>query len=135
MQSMWAIGMQLVALGCFCKSANAATASDLYLAMEVDSSDVSTSAVTGSSTAYDTTSALGVFVPEMGSDMSILHTGIVGSNPQSGTDLGTYGPTGDQTTLTLELTVPSTANSFSLSFAFFSAEYPEYVGSVYNDAF
>ncbi len=35
----------------------------------------------------------------------------------------------------LELTAPADAHSFSFDFRFFSAEYPDYIGSQYNDTF
>jgi hypothetical protein len=41
----------------------------------------------------------------------------------------------DVTTLRLDVTVPPTANCVSLDYRFLSEEYPEYVGSEYNDAF
>jgi hypothetical protein len=41
----------------------------------------------------------------------------------------------DLSQLKLEIVVPTNARSFSFDFQFFSAEYPEYVGSVFNDTF
>jgi Ca-activated chloride channel family protein len=41
----------------------------------------------------------------------------------------------DRSQLTLTLTAPPDARSFSFDFVFFSAEYPQYVGSSYNDTF
>ena len=37
--------------------------------------------------------------------------------------------------LALEIAVPTNARSFEFDFQFFSAEYPEYVGSLFNDTF
>jgi MYXO-CTERM domain-containing protein len=116
-------------------AAGTITATDLYEAMEMDSADVTASSITATLGSYDTLTDLGVFLPQKGSDMSILHTGLVGDSPEPGVDLGPMGAAGDRATLELQLTVPSYANSFALSFAFFSAEFPEWVGSPYNDAF
>lgn len=41
----------------------------------------------------------------------------------------------DVTVLKIDLSVPSDANCLALNFKFLSEEYPEYVGSNYNDAF
>jgi len=84
---------------------------------------------------YDVLTDLGVILPEQGSDFAILHTGRVGSSPESGVDNGGYGANGDEAALTVQLTAPSDANSFVFEFYFLSAEYPEWVGSMYNDAF
>lgn len=57
----------------------------------------------------------------------------------SGQDLGDGSPRGttvfDASVLKIDLNVPSTANCLSFDFKFFSEEYPEWVGNVYNDAF
>jgi len=44
-------------------------------------------------------------------------------------------PIHDMVELTLTLKVPTNAKSFSFSFLFVSAEYPDYVGTEYNDKF
>jgi len=41
----------------------------------------------------------------------------------------------DLSTVTLDLTAPRTAKSFSFDFAYLSGEFPNYVGSAYNDTF
>lgn len=50
-----------------------------------------------------------------------------------GQDLGAYGTADDTVTLTFQIAVPTNAASFSFDFTFLSEEYPEYVGSQYND--
>ncbi|MBX9458447.1 MAG: choice-of-anchor L domain-containing protein [Rhizobium sp.] len=50
-----------------------------------------------------------------------------------GEDLGAYGTADDTVTLTFQIAVPTNAASFSFDFTFLSEEYPEYVGSQYND--
>lgn len=116
-------------------SAWAATEADLYTSMAVPSTDVASATVIGAATGYDVLSSLGVISPTEGSDFAILHTGQVGVSPEPGTDRTPSGTNGDATTLSLDLVVPSTANSFVMDFYFLSAEYPEWVGSVYNDEF
>ncbi len=63
------------------------------------------------------------------------------TEPDDEGDLSTElsGPTGaggeDQTQLQIRLTPPTDATCFAFDFRFFSEEYPEYVGSIYNDTF
>src|SRR5262249_25522829 len=52
-----------------------------------------------------------------------------------GVDLGPTGTAGDTATLVLTLQVPANALAVVFDFAFLSEEYPEYVGSQYNDFF
>jgi hypothetical protein len=57
----------------------------------------------------------------------------------SGTDNGGGAVRGDTdfdvTVLKVDLNVPATANCLTLDFKFYSEEYPEWVGNIYNDAF
>jgi hypothetical protein len=65
--------------------------------------------------------------------------------PQSGTDFGTHGTDPDPTAvdneandlseLKLEIVVPTNAQSFSFDFQFLTTEYPEWLGSSFNDTF
>ena len=83
--------------------------------------------------------------PTNGPDYGILTTGDPGvaDDPNdlenSGADLGGGNVRGDTdydvTVLKTDLNVPSNANCLSVDFRFLSEEYPEYVGSAYNDAF
>jgi len=50
-----------------------------------------------------------------------------------GTDLGASGVDGDTVTLSFDIPLPSDAASFSFDFTFLSEEFPEYVGSNFND--
>jgi len=107
--------------------------------------------------------AFGVIKPKDGSSMVLLSTGRAADKltagytaPQAGTDLGfsnelanpepdlTAAPgcgTGqpatvnDYTEWVVTLRAPMNASSFSFNFQFFSAEYPEFVCTGYNDEF
>ena len=114
----------------------AQTAADLTNSINIPSSDINSQIISsGTPGMYDVLSDLGVILPEEGADFAILHTGRVGASPESGVDNGAYGANGDEAALTIQLTAPSDANSFVFEFYFLSAEYPEWVGSMYNDAF
>ena len=87
------------------------------------------------------------WVPKAGSRFFLLSTGRAkdgneGNSPQNGTDFYSNGASpsdgsavNDLSVLTLTLKVPANAQSFSIDFAFFSAEFPEFVGTQFNDRF
>lgn len=52
-----------------------------------------------------------------------------------GTDLGAGGAGGDDVTLTFTITAPINADNFIFDFTFLSEEFPEFVGSQFNDFF
>lgn len=97
----------------------------------------------GTPHAVSTTPLAGM--PTNSTSFSILTTGNAAfaddpnSAPNTGTDLGDTSPRGsfvrDASVLKVDLSVPSTANCLSFDFKFLSEEYPEWVGSDYNDAF
>ena len=124
--------------------------SALIEAMDIDSSMlVSGSLQTPDSTAtmFDVRSSLGVVTPYNAPTMALLSTGSVDNitemvdydYPGDGVDTNGDGiqdsGSGDRATLQFDINVPPTANSFSFNFYFMSREYPEWVGSKYNDAF
>ena len=103
-----------------------------------------------------------VLVPRAGANMALLSTGLAVDKssssfvePQDGTDLKNSGTNPlpnlkgaancgggtavttvqDYTELTVTLKAPTNAQSFSFDFQFFSAEYPEFVCTDYNDEF
>ncbi|MCB0881126.1 MAG: choice-of-anchor L domain-containing protein [Thermoleophilia bacterium] len=95
----------------------------------------------GNSVAISTTS-LGQF-PTSGDRFAILSTGnsndILKPNADgfTGTELSParYRGARDVTTLRIDLNVPATASCLTFGFRFLSEEFPEWVGSQYNDAF
>jgi hypothetical protein len=103
----------------------------------------------GPNTLFDNGTASLAGFPVGNPDFAILTTGdasIADDTPQTkgdgdGTNNGgdlvaTRGDTAfDVTTLRLNVTVPAAANCLSLDYRFLSEEFPEFVGSPYNDAF
>lgn len=89
-------------------------------------------------------SSLGIIIPTDGSTFAILSTGTAGSVPVTtngynpGDERGTwfrnrYGRPRDWAELTMTLQVPTYMHYLYYDIQFFSAEYPEYVGTQYND--
>ena len=92
----------------------------------------------------------GPFVPKAGKAFAVLSSGLADYDPkvkcpQQGTEFGHKGTdpdpkatkknANDMIQLGLQILVPSNARSFDFDFNFFSTEYPEWVGSKYNDTF
>lgn len=86
-------------------------------------------------------SSLASFSPIDSDGFLVLSTGLASDVTQSnssgdqGTDIGEPGEVGDTATLTFQIEVPDNADYFGFTFTFLSEEYPEYVGSIYNDFF
>jgi uncharacterized repeat protein (TIGR01451 family) len=92
-------------------------------------------------------SSLGILAPTDGSTFALLSTGIAGMIPvtSNGEDPGSergewfsggqYGYPRDEAELTMTLLVPPFMHYLYYDVQFFSSEYPEYVGSQYNDKF
>ena len=89
-------------------------------------------------------SSLGVMQPTDGDSFALFSTGIAGSNPvttgggPSGDERGTwfrykYSRPRDGAQLTMTLKVPEYMHYLCYHVQFFSSEWPEYVGSIYND--
>ena len=72
--------------------------------------------------------------PTHGPTFAYLGTGNMLFADQSNSGPNTFG-LGDYTRLALTFTVPVTATCLSMDFAFFSEEFPEFVGSQFNDTF
>jgi hypothetical protein len=126
---------------------DAAGATALANAMLADGSTLSAASFAanpGAGTPDGTSDALSFF-PTNGTNFGILTTGDVNladdanGSGGSGIDLGGGNVRGDTdqdvTILRLDLTVPTAANCLLLDFAFYSEEFPEFVGSPYNDGF
>lgn len=62
---------------------------------------------------------------------------VANTSGDQGTDLGDYGVDGDTATISFTMSVPDTSRSqkFKFDFTFLSEEYPEWVGTEYNDFF
>jgi hypothetical protein len=95
-------------------------------------------------------SRIGSVIPKAGQSFIVLSTGLASyepqqSCPQLGTEWGNQhtdpepgiGDTlaRDYVELALQIRVPANARSFDFNFQFFSAEYPEWLGSNFNDTF
>ncbi len=126
---------------------DAAGASAVANAMLADGSTLSAASFAanpGSGTPNGTSDALSFF-PTNGTTFGILTSGDVNladdanGSGSDGADLGGGNVRGDTdfdvTILKLDLTVPTAANCLLLDFAFYSEEFPEFVGSPFNDAF
>ncbi|UCF11949.1 MAG: DUF11 domain-containing protein [Thermoplasmatales archaeon] len=90
-------------------------------------------------------SSRGTMLPTEGSSFILLSTGIAGFNPATTDGLnpgdergnwflaGKYGTPRDQATLTLTLQVPQYQHYIYYDMQFYTIEYPDYIGSTYND--
>jgi len=93
----------------------------------------------------DVLTSLGIMSPTQGSTFALFITGITGNTPVTrdennpGSERGSwfeggqYGYPRDEATLTMTLVVPEYMHYVYYDVQFFSAEFPEYVGSQYND--
>ena len=89
-------------------------------------------------------SSLGTLIPTNGPTFIFMSTGVAGAVPVTtdalnpGSERGTffrnkYGQPRDEAVLTLTLQVPDGMHYLYYDVQFFSSEYPEYLGSQYND--
>jgi hypothetical protein len=93
----------------------------------------------------DVVTSRGTMLPTEGSSFILLSTGLAGCNPATTNGLnpgdergnwfaeGKYGTPRDQATLTLRISVPEYMHYLYYDVQFYTLEYPEYVGSSYND--
>jgi MYXO-CTERM domain-containing protein len=142
--------------------AQAATGEDIIEAMGLDLAAVSAVDVGDSAaTMLDVRSDLGGILPRTGGQMGLLYTGDVtnlpspdyppadvlswgggepdapqpGCDPLWDLDYGDDGEPGDRASLSFQIEVPADAESFAFDSYFLSREYPEFVGSDFNDTF
>ena len=114
----------------------------LMAAMELDMGQVVTSSIQSGldPNMLDVRSSLGVVSPYNAPTFAVLSTGDVNNitaqmdhdYPDSGIPDSSVG---DRAFISFDIEVPQYANSFSFNFNFLSREYPEWVGSSYNDTF
>jgi hypothetical protein len=123
---------------------NPASASDLALAMGVSAGDL-VGASLGSSDPLGVGVSDGAlsYFPIGGGPFAILTTGLAQNASQANDSSSlSYQQAGlnnsqgnDMMQLTLQLRVPANITCMRVDFAYFSEEFPEFVGSQYNDAF
>ncbi len=125
-------------------SASADPPEDLLQAMEVSLTDCFNITSDGQDQQRAQIQSLGIIQPQMNGNMSLLAASNAGTLMSGGCDdVSIYhwgaDPQGNQlydlVNIEMDCVVPSYANSLGFSFYFFSREYPDYVGSVYNDTF
>jgi len=125
-------------------SVNQASVRDLALAMGIDANDLRGESLDGSD-------PLGVgisdaplsYFPKQGSSFAVLSTGLASRAPTpNNSNSLSYSLGGlsnsqgtDLVRLTLQLKVPADRNCLNVDFAYYSEEFPEFVGSSFNDTF
>lgn len=110
-------------------------AGDVTSAIDLPPATVLTSTFTGPASARAVLSNLGVISPVRGGSFLFMSSGEVATVPEPGTDFGAAGATDDRTTLTLTLDVPPGSTRLSFTYNFLSAEFPDFIGSPFNDTF
>jgi len=127
------------------RAIQSATANQLVAAMKIPQANV-VSATLGTSDPDGVgvgTSRLGRFFPRQGSSFAILSTGLAATAETPDDSQGTStilsgldtSQGEDMVQLRIVLAPPPGAQCLGFDFAFFSEEFPEFVGSAYNDAF
>jgi hypothetical protein len=111
-----------------------ATNAQVLSSLGLTSAHAPSIARTGAAAALGVFANLGAVRPLAGTSLLALSTGMAGSTaPQPGTDFSPSGVAGDRATLAVTFTVPEGMTRLVFLYRFMSAEYPEYVGSIYND--
>jgi pimeloyl-ACP methyl ester carboxylesterase len=114
----------------------AATGPQLAAALDVPAALITSATVSGPAAGTAVFSSLGVIQPKQGTSLGVLSSGIAGtSSPEPGTDFSPGGTAGDSVTLTLVLDVPEGSTRLAFDYNFLSAEFPDFIGSAFNDTF
>jgi hypothetical protein len=123
-----------VALGS--STASGATAEDVVLSLGVPAADtVSIQLSEGSQDMLGSVSSQGV-ITATDAPMGLIYTGRVNNMTScQDDDMQPSGQNGDTATIRVQLTAPAGMHSFKFNFYFLSREYPDFVGSAYNDVF
>jgi len=113
-----------------------ATADEIVDALGVPAGDIASVSISEGSQemleTMDTQGTISATYPPMG----LMYTGRASMMAQcEDHDLQPYGDGGDTVTVRLEATPPAGMHSFKFNFYFLSREYPNYVGSDFNDTF
>lgn len=105
-------------------------------ALDIPGSLVVSESTAGAAAAVAVLPRLGVIQPRRGNSFFVMSSGIVGTGaPEPGVDFAPSGVPGDEASLTLVLEVPEGATELSFDYNFLSAEYPDFVGTIFNDTF
>jgi hypothetical protein len=109
-------------------------------ALDLPADAVISTTLTGPAEASQVRTNLGAITPILNGSFVLLSTGVAGAGtnglatPEPGTDFGALGAEGDATSLSLELNVPAGANFLSFQYDFLSAESPDFIHTIFNDA-
>ncbi len=116
--------------------AGATTAEDVIDALGIPAADiVSVTLLEGADEMLWTGEPLGI-VNATAPPMGMMYTGRANNITScQDDDMPPGGDVGDTVAIEVELLPPAGMHSFSFDFYFFTREYPDFVGSVYNDAF
>lgn len=117
-------------------TAASASSTEYANALDIPLNYVQSLGVSGNSAASAVFPNLGVIDPRQGDSFVVMSSGIAGaSQTEPGTDFDSIGTSGDRVTLTLVLSMPAGTNKVSFDYKFLTSEYPDYVGSIFNDTF
>jgi len=113
-----------------------ATADQVIDALGVPAADIQSASISVGTqdmlATMDTQGTISATYPPMG----LMYTGRAAQMTQcQDHDLGQFGDADDAITIRLEVTPPAGMHSFKFNFYFLSREYPNYVGSEFNDTF
>jgi pimeloyl-ACP methyl ester carboxylesterase len=110
---------------------------DATQALDIASAVVNDAVYTGNASAAAILNSFGVIQPNKGSSFVLLSSGVAGAGQtEPGTSFGTPGLVGfDLAQLTLKLNVAQSVSTITFDYNFFTAEFPDYVGTIFNDTF